>query len=215
MTNVSGVTCENQYLDCPPAPVRLTHFSVILRNIFESFFGNANAFKQSTFVASADMNFEDLSLDPEYSEDSHFATTVTLPDAKSSNFRRFTYFGVADGVGSWREYGVDPREFSTRLMEECENFLQEASRNGAVDGHKFRQVIAPAQVLAQAYERVKAGNVVGSSTACVALFDSIRHQLHFSNLGDSGLIVLRHIDSDVAGSLKRERHVPRTERQSD
>lgn len=37
----------------------------------------------------------------------------------------------------------------------------------------------------------------------------------FSNLGDSGLIVLRHIDSDVAGSLKRDRHVPRLERTSD
>lgn len=161
------------------------------------------------------MHFRDHSLDPEYSEDAHFVTTVTLPDEKNANFRKFTYFGVADGVGSWREYGVDPREFSNRLMEECENCLQEASRNGAVDGHKFRQVIAPAQILAQAYERVKAENIVGSSTACVALFDSVRHQLHFSNLGDSGLIVLRHIDSDVAGSLKRERHVPRTERQSD
>lgn len=156
-----------------------------------------------------------MSVDPAFSEDSYFVTTVTLPDEKDSNMRKFTYFGVADGVGNWREYGVDPRVFSSRLMEECENCLHEASRNGAVDGRKFRQVIAPAQILAQAHERVKAENIVGSSTACVALFDSIRHQLHFSNLGDSGIIVLRHIDSDVAGSLKRERHVPRTERKSD
>jgi len=53
------------------------------------------------------------------------------------------------------------------------------------------------------------------TTACVALFDNVRHQLHFSNLGDSGIIVLRHIDSDVAGSLKRDREKPRTERTSD
>jgi protein phosphatase PTC7 len=161
------------------------------------------------------MDFKDYSTDPKFSEDAYFVTTVTLPDEKNSNFREFTYFGVADGVGSWREYGVDPGEFSQRLMDECENCLNEASRNGAVDGHKFRQVIPPSQVLAQAYERVKAENIVGSSTACVALFDSIRHQLHFSNLGDSGLIVLRHIDSNVAGSLKRDRVTPRLDRKSD
>jgi len=129
--------------------------------------------------------------------------------------RPFTYFGVADGVGSWREYNVDPRDFSRRLMEECQNILVEASQNGVADGIKFRQVIAPATLMAQAYERVKSENIIGSSTACVALFDSIRHQLHFSNLGDCGLIVLRHIDSDVAGSLKRNRDLPRSERKSD
>ncbi len=41
----------------------------------------------------------------------------------------------------------------------------------------------------------KAENVIGSTTACIAKFDNIRHQLHFSNLGDSEIIVLRHIDS--------------------
>ena len=47
------------------------------------------------------------------------------------------------------------------------------------------------------------------------MFDNIRHQLHFSNLGDSGIILLRHIDSEVAGALKRDRATPRTERTSD
>lgn len=168
------------------------------------------------FSFAPDMDFQDLSVDPAASEDAHFITTVTLPDeAGNGQPRKFTYFGVADGVGSWREYGVDPRDFSHRLMQECENGLQEAARNGSAEGRAFRTVLPPAQLLAQAYERVKADNIIGSSTACVALFDSVRHQLHFSNLGDSGLIVLRHIDSDVAGSLKRERHVPRTERRSD
>lgn len=129
-----------------------------------------------------------------------------------------TYVGVADGVGSWREYGVDPRLFSHKLMEECSNILHEASsvQESKKDGEKFRRrMVAPAEILAQAYERVKAENIIGSTTTCVALFDSIRHQLHFSNLGDSGLIVLRHIDSDVAGSLKRDKTKPRSERHSD
>ena len=123
--------------------------------------------------------------------------------------------GVADGVGSWRQYGVDPREFSHKLMKECENILAEASANATLGGNKFRRMISPPEILAQAYERVKADNVIGSTTACVALFDNVRHQLHFSNLGDSGIIVLRHIDSDVAGSLKRDRATPRSERKSD
>ena len=144
-----------------------------------------------------------------------------LADEKdNTSTREFTYFGVADGVGSWREYGVDPRLFSHKLMQECENILVEASVQGSSisqeqSGRKFRRVIAHAEIISQAYERVKDENIIGSSTACVALFDSVRHQLHFSNLGDSGIIVLRHIDSDVAGSLKRDRHVPRTQRKSD
>lgn len=68
------------------------------------------------------------------------------------------------------------------------------------------------QILAQAHERVKASDVVGSSTACMLLFDNEAHQIQFSNLGDSGIIVLRHIDSDVAGVLKRDRVVKREER---
>jgi protein phosphatase PTC7 len=100
-------------------------------------------------------------------------------------------------------------------MEECENVLLEACHTTPVEGKKSRRVIAPADILGKAYDRVKAENIIGSSTACVALFDSIRHQLHFSNLGDSGIIVLRHIDSDIAGSLKRDRIVPRDKRTSD
>jgi protein phosphatase PTC7 len=68
---------------------------------------------------------------------------------------------------------------------------------------------------ASTVKRYKAENVIGSTTACIAVFDNIRHQLHFSNLGDSGIIVLRHIDSDVASSSKRDRQMPRNERKSD
>ena len=30
------------------------------------------------------------------------------------------FLGVADGVGGWRKYGIDPSAFSRRLMKECE-----------------------------------------------------------------------------------------------
>lgn len=122
---------------------------------------------------------------------------------------------MADGVGSWREYGVDPRNFSHKLMEECENVLLEACHKAPKEGKKSKRIIAPADILEEAYARVKKANIIGSCTACVAFFDNTRHQLHFSNLGDSGIIVLRHIDSNVAGSLKRDKTKPRTERTSD
>jgi hypothetical protein len=42
--------------------------------------------------------------------DAHFTMNVpgTDPD------QRLVYLCVADGVGSWRQYGVDPRNFSHR-----------------------------------------------------------------------------------------------------
>jgi protein phosphatase PTC7 len=162
-----------------------------------------------------DFGPEDFATDPKLSEDSWFVSQVLLPDERGENLRNAVYLGVADGVGSWRQYGVDPREFSHKLMEECKNILAEASANATLGGKKFRRMISPPEILAQAHERVKADNIIGSTTACVALFDNVRHQLHFSNLGDSGIIVLRHIDSDVAGSLKRDRETPRSDRKSD
>jgi len=40
-------------------------------------------------------------------------------------------------------------------------------------------------------------------------------QLHFSNIGDSGIIVLRHLDSEVSSTLQRDKKTPRLERKSD
>lgn len=31
--------------------------------------------------------------------------------------------GVADGVGGWRHYGIDPGEFSSFLMRTCERLV--------------------------------------------------------------------------------------------
>ena len=169
-------------------------------------------------VFTKDFGPHEFSTDPTLSEDAYFVKTVSLPDEKLNEIRDMTYVGVADGVGSWRSFNVDPRDFSHALMKECENVLEEASETAQrrkQDGEKTRRGIRPGEVLAQAYDRVKEKNIIGSSTACVAVFDNIRHQLHFSNLGDSGIIVLRHIDSDVAGALKRNRKTPRTERKSD
>lgn len=35
------------------------------------------------------------------------------------------FLGVADGVGGWRDYGVDPSQFSGTLMKTCERLVKE------------------------------------------------------------------------------------------
>ncbi|KAL7534188.1 hypothetical protein ACHAXR_005708 [Thalassiosira sp. AJA248-18] len=174
-------------------------------------------FKTDGGIGSSRRNFgpQDLAEDPDLSEDAHFVTEANLLDETGTNMQKLTYMGVADGVGSWREYGVDPRDFSHKLLGECENILREASSKcGTLGGESNCSMISPAELLAQSYERTKEANVIGSATACVGVFDCVRHQLHFSNIGDSGIIVLRHIDSDAASALQRDR-TPRLERKSD
>lgn len=169
-----------------------------------------------------DFGPDEVTMDSELSEDANFIAEIKLSDESGLETRELVYAGVADGVGSWREFGIDPREFSHKLMLECENILLESScdKNDLNQKCKTEQkqkkpIMTPAELMGKAYERLKDDNVIGSSTACVALFDGLRHQLHFSNLGDSGIIVLRHIDSNVAGTLKRDRTTPRHQRQSD
>ena len=35
------------------------------------------------------------------------------------------YVGVADGVGGWRSYGVDPSQFPASLMRTCERIVKD------------------------------------------------------------------------------------------
>ena len=37
----------------------------------------------------------------------------------------FIYAGVADGVGGWRDYGVDASVFPRHLMQQCERVVKE------------------------------------------------------------------------------------------
>ena len=34
------------------------------------------------------------------------------------------FLGVADGVGGWRAYGIDPGEFSSYLMRTCQRLVE-------------------------------------------------------------------------------------------
>lgn len=45
------------------------------------------------------------------------------------NFYFLFILGVADGVGGWRSYGIDPGEFSSFLMRTCERLVDSSDFN--------------------------------------------------------------------------------------
>ena len=52
--------------------------------------------------------------------------------------------GVADGVGGWRDYGIDPSQFPGQLMKACERIVK--------NGNFTTQ--APVQIIATSYQEL-------------------------------------------------------------
>ena len=61
----------------------------------------------------------ELSNDLSMCEDAHFAIRVPGLDPPDEQ----VYLCAADGVGSWRQYGIDPRKFSHKLVENARKVL--------------------------------------------------------------------------------------------
>ena len=53
----------------------------------------------------------------------HSCSTRESPDAEQTKSNA-DVIGVADGVGGWRAYGVDPGLFSNNLMRNCERLVK-------------------------------------------------------------------------------------------
>jgi protein phosphatase PTC7 len=91
--------------------------------------------------------------------------------------------GVADGVGGWRTYGVDPSLFPSTLMTTCERIVSR--------GHFQPQ--QPVGVIAASYYELLENKapLIGSCTACLVSLDREDKMLYTANLGDSGFRVVR------------------------
>lgn len=95
-----------------------------------------------------------------------------------------TLLAVADGVGGWRESGIDPSLFPNQLMTCLKN---------AIPSYSGR----PAEMVKKAYRELVELNYTekidtpGSCTICVSVIDAKALTLQSFNLGDSGVIVLR------------------------
>ena len=157
-------------------------------------------FKRSGTVANTrrDYGADELCYDMSLCEDAHFAIQTSTPE---SHMGGHVYLCVADGVGSWREYGVDPRNFSHALVEHAKNRIH------ALDG-SFPAPLHPLDIMIDAWTATVDAKVIGSSTLCLASLDTKANQLEYSNIGDCGLMVVRHIDSERAGYM-RNRQQPR------
>ena len=57
--------------------------------------------------------------------------------------------GVADGVGGWRQYGVDPGQFSTHLMKNCERLVNSG----------YFSPTQPAKLLAQSFREMQVSSI--------------------------------------------------------
>jgi len=104
--------------------------------------------------------------------------------------------GVADGVGGWRAYGVDPGLFSVNLMKSCERLVIAGYFTGD----------QPAKLLAQAFREIKENKqqIIGSSTACLMMFSHVDLKLYTANIGDSGFLVVRQ--GEVVHRSQEQQH---------
>ncbi|CAO1396520.1 unnamed protein product [Diamesa hyperborea] len=109
-----------------------------------------------------------------FGDDSWFMTTTRTADV----------IGVADGVGGWRNYGIDAGEFSSFLMRTCERLVQSNNFNPQ----------QPVNLLACSYYELLEHKkpILGSSTACVLILNKETSTVYTANIGDSGFIVVRH-----------------------
>lgn len=99
--------------------------------------------------------------------------------------------GVADGVGSWSENGVDPALFSQALMYHASSLFSAQTSAAEPAG-------LPKKLLADAFKRVQGEAAIpaGSSTATILTMESSTGTLRTANLGDSGFIILRSESGD-------------------
>lgn len=101
--------------------------------------------------------------------------------------------GIADGVGGWREMGVDPSKFSSSLMKQCKRIVEQD--NTVFANCENVNDKTPLDVLMQSYNCLiesKDQNLIGSSTACIIVFNRESKILHSANLGDSGFVIIRN-----------------------
>lgn len=100
--------------------------------------------------------------------------------------------GVADGVGGWRDIGVDPSKFSSNLMRTCKRLVEQGITNESDNAGNRK---TPIEILTASYQALlenKNQSLIGSSTACIIVFNRDSNCLHTANLGDSGFVIIRN-----------------------
>lgn len=136
--------------------------------------------------------------EPRPSEDAFFISHALWPGGGGVH-GPVCFLGVADGVGAWRERGVDPTVFSTSLMRSA------FERLTATLAERARDTAPPTTFALLDYAHTitaQREHVVGSATACIVTLDPRYDQIAATNIGDSGFIILRDASTlPQSGSL--------------
>lgn len=99
--------------------------------------------------------------------------------------------GIADGVGGWVQYGVDPSLISRKLMQFAQLYVLKQQEKGNIndDNNNGKSTNYALNVLQYAYENVTNTELskirAGSTTACI-IYVTNNGELQSANLGDSG-----------------------------
>lgn len=117
--------------------------------------------------------------------------------------------GVADGVGGWRDLGVDPSKFSSSLMKQCKRLVEQDHMNHNPQIATSEQINekTPVDILVESYQTLlesKDPTLIGSSTACIIVFNRESRLLHTANLGDSGFAIVR--DNKIVHKSQEQCH---------
>merc|ERR1711997_350743 len=107
-------------------------------------------------------------------------TTTTTTNRRNNSA---DVIGVADGVGGWRAYGVYRGLFTLNLMKSCERLVKAGYFVSDQPAHFLKMVYLEMQESKRP--------IIGSSTACVAIFNHADGKLYTANIGDSGFLVFR------------------------
>lgn len=89
---------------------------------------------------------------------------------------------MADGVGGWAEYGVDPSIFSNKLVENCKFVFDQ---NPARNSRNLKQLGVNA---------VNLTREIGTSTLLLLALDPHHNILYTNYLGDSGYLIMRKFE---------------------
>ena len=78
-------------------------------------------------------------------------------------------------------------------MQQCKRIVEQESNQFADSNNLTKK--SPLNILTSSYASLvesKNADLVGSSTACVCVFNRESRHLHSANLGDSGFVVIRN-----------------------
>lgn len=121
-----------------------------------------------------------------YGDDAFFIARHKLADV----------LGVADGVGGWRSYGIDPSAFPQSLMSTCLRLIKEGRFHPST----------PGRIIEDSYQEIlnQKQPLIGSSTACVVALHKEERTMYTANLGDSGFLLIR--DGEVVHRSVEQQH---------